>query len=135
MTLNKHIINVKPLATVAVVALLISLFVMSPVFAASTVSKEAACEGIGLSGASCGRPNSTNPVISLVGATVNVLSVVVGIAAVVMIIVSGFKYITSGGDANKVSSAKSTLIYAVVGIVIVVLSQFIVRFVLGAASV
>jgi hypothetical protein len=47
-----------------------------------------------------------------------------------MIVLSGFKYITSGGDANKVSSAKSSLVYAIIGLVIVVLAQVIVHFVI-----
>jgi hypothetical protein len=51
-----------------------------------------------------------------------------------MIILGGLKYITSGGDAQKVASAKSALIYAIVGLVIVALAQAIVRFVLGKAT-
>ena len=45
-----------------------------------------------------------------------------------MIMVGGFKYITSGGDSGKISSAKATIIYALVGLVIVAMAQFIVRF-------
>ncbi len=62
---------------------------------------------------------------------VNILSVIVGIVAVIMIIVGGFRYITSGGDSGNVSSAKNTLIYAIVGLIIVALAQFIVHFVLS----
>ncbi|MBX4188669.1 pilin [Candidatus Saccharibacteria bacterium] len=61
---------------------------------------------------------------------INVLSVVVGIAAVVMIIIAGFRYITSGGKQESVTGAKNTILYAVVGLVIVALAQVIVRFVL-----
>lgn len=61
---------------------------------------------------------------------VNLLSVIVGIVAVIMIIVGGFRYITSGGESGNVSGAKNTLIYAIVGLVIVALAQFIVHFVL-----
>ncbi|HEX8182911.1 MAG TPA: hypothetical protein VF575_04905 [Candidatus Saccharimonadales bacterium] len=61
---------------------------------------------------------------------INLLSVIAGIAAVIMIIISGLKYITSSGEAQAVSSAKRTLIYAVVGLVVVAVSQFIVHFVL-----
>lgn len=62
---------------------------------------------------------------------VNFLSVIVGVVAVIMIIVGGFKYITSGGDSGNVSGAKNTLIYAIVGLIIVALAQFIVNFVLN----
>lgn len=62
---------------------------------------------------------------------VNILSVIVGIVAVIMIIYGGFKYITSGGDSGNVSTAKNTIIYAIIGLVIVALAQFIVHFVLA----
>lgn len=65
---------------------------------------------------------------------VNLFSIIVGITAVIFVILGGFKYITSGGDSGKVGSAKSTLIYALVGLVIVALSQLIVRFVLTSAT-
>jgi hypothetical protein len=63
-------------------------------------------------------------------AAVTVLSFVIGAAAVIMIIVSGFRYITSGGDSNKVSGAKSTLIYALVGVFIAAIAQLLVHFAL-----
>jgi uncharacterized membrane protein len=65
---------------------------------------------------------------------VNFMSVIVGVVAVVMIIVGGFKYVTSGGDSNKISSAKNTIIYALIGLIIVALSQFIVQFILRQAA-
>jgi hypothetical protein len=65
---------------------------------------------------------------------VNVLSVIVGIVAVIMIIIGGFRYITSGGDSGNVSGAKNTILYAIVGLVIVALAQFIVRYVLNQAT-
>jgi hypothetical protein len=47
-----------------------------------------------------------------------------------MIIIGGLKYITSGGDSSNVTGAKNTILYAVVGLVVVAMAQFIVRFVL-----
>ena len=67
----------------------------------------------------------------LIARIVNIITVIVGIVAVIMIIVGGFKYITSGGDSNKVGSAKNTILYAVIGLVIVALAQFLVKFVLN----
>jgi hypothetical protein len=60
----------------------------------------------------------------------DILSIVAGVLAVVMVIVSGMKYITSSGEAQAISSAKKTLTYAIVGIVIVAVAQTLVRFVL-----
>ena len=73
-------------------------------------------------------------VAKIVSTIVSLLSYVVGIAAIIMVIYSGFRYITSGGDASKVSSAKNTLIYALIGIAIAVLAQLLVRFVITNAN-
>jgi hypothetical protein len=60
----------------------------------------------------------------------NLFSAIVGIIAIVMIIIGGLKFITSGGDSAQMNSARNTLIFAAVGLVIVVLAQVVVRFVL-----
>jgi hypothetical protein len=65
---------------------------------------------------------------------VNIFSIIVGAVAVIMIIYGGFRYITSGGDSGSVGNAKNTLIYAIIGLIIVALAQIIVRFVLTQTS-
>ncbi len=83
----------------------------------------------------CGNgANLTSGVGSIAKTVVNLFSVVVGVISVIMIIYAGFRYVTSGGDSNNVSGAKNTLIYAVVGLVIVAISQLIVHYVLNTAS-
>lgn len=62
---------------------------------------------------------------------INYLSIAVGIVAVILIIFAGYRYITSGGDASKVATAKNALVYAIVGLIIVALAQLIVRFVIN----
>src|SRR3989344_5373731 len=64
---------------------------------------------------------------------INIFSIIVGIVAVVMIIFGGFKYITSAGNQENIKSARNTIIYALVGLIIVALAQVIVRFVLREA--
>jgi cytochrome bd-type quinol oxidase subunit 2 len=66
----------------------------------------------------------------LIKTIINIVSIVVGVVAVIMIVFGGLRYITSGGESSNVSSAKNTIIYAIVGLVVVALAQFIVRFVL-----
>ena len=78
--------------------------------------------------------NATSQFNSLLTNAVNIFSVIVGVIAVIMIIVGGFRYITSGGDSGKVSAAKSTIIYAIVGLIIVAVAQFVVRFVLAKTT-
>lgn len=60
----------------------------------------------------------------------NLFSAIVGIIAVVMIIVAGIQYITSSGDSGKATNARNTILYAVIGLVVVALAQIIVKFVL-----
>ncbi len=67
----------------------------------------------------------------IIHSIINLFSLVVGVVSVIMIIVGGLKYITSGGDSGNVSGAKNTILYAIIGLVIVALSQVIVRFVLN----
>lgn len=80
-----------------------------------------------------GVPQGSDPGTTLedtITQAVNIISLVVGIAAVIMIIVGGFRYITSAGNQERVKAAKNTLVYAIIGLVIVALAQVIVRFVL-----
>ncbi len=71
---------------------------------------------------------------SLITQIINIFSVIVGIVAVIFIIYGGFKYITSGGDSGNVTGAKNTILYAIIGLIIVALAQFIVRFVLSKTA-
>ena len=77
---------------------------------------------------------SDNTLNNLVAQVVNVFSIIVGVVAVIMMIYAGFRYITSGGDSGKVGESKNTLIYAIVGLIIVALAQFIVKFILEKIS-
>lgn len=78
----------------------------------------------------CETGNAEDTVNSLIEDVINIFSLVVGIVSVIMIIIGGFQYITSAGDSNKVGTAKNTILYAIIGLVIVALAQFIVQFVL-----
>ena len=82
----------------------------------------------------CGTTSLSTGITSIAVKVVNILSVLVGIVAVIMIIFGGFRYITSGGESGSVSGAKNTLLFAIVGLVIVALAQVIVRWVIGTSS-
>ena len=56
----------------------------------------------------------------------------VGIISVVMLIYGGIRYIISGGDQKKVTDAKNTILYAIIGLIIAILSYAIVNFILNA---
>lgn len=77
---------------------------------------------------------STDALNKLAAKVVNIFTIIVGAASVVMIIYGGFRYITSGGSSERVGSAKNTLIYAIIGLIIVGLAQILVHFVLSQAA-
>jgi hypothetical protein len=95
-------------------------------------AKDAVCEGVGLGGggSNCGVPAGSKSVSDIVALVINILSVVVGVAAVIVLIFAGLRYILAAGDSAKISSAKDTILYAIIGLVVASLAQVIVRFVL-----
>lgn len=62
----------------------------------------------------------------------NTLLLIVGIAAVIMLIIGGLMYIFSGGDPNNTKRAKDVILYTIIGIAVALLSYAIVTFVLGS---
>ncbi|HMS23265.1 MAG TPA: pilin [Candidatus Saccharibacteria bacterium] len=131
-------------ATALLAVIMPAALVVTPAFAQiSGVSgdaniQESLCKGgnLDVTDGNC----KTNPVEAqetvndIIGTVINIFSIVVGVTAVIMIIVGGFQYITSGGDSGKVTTAKNTILFAIVGLVIVALAQVIVNFVLSKAT-
>ena len=62
----------------------------------------------------------------------NTILYIVGIIAVIMLIIGGIRYVISGGDAKKVTDAKNTVLYAIIGLIIAFLAFAIVNFVITA---
>jgi uncharacterized membrane protein YuzA (DUF378 family) len=101
-------------------------------------SKQEACKGATLSD----NPNvahdcdaqSATTLNDTIKNIINLFSIIVGIAAVIMLIVGGFRYVVSAGESGGVSSAKNTIIYAIVGLIVVAMAQIIVRFVLNKST-
>lgn len=122
-------------ATLLLTSLIAGFMLMAPATALAQ-SKNEVCQGIGLATGStgCATPAGTPSVNSTVKSAINILSFIVGVISVVMVIIGGLKFITSSGDAANVSSARNTIIYAVVGLVVVALAQVIVRFVLDKVT-
>ena len=100
----------------------------------------AACDTNNLSissGADCARGNEqpadlfggSNSIFSRV---TNILLFLIGAIAVIMLIIGGIRYVISGGDQAQVTSAKNTILYAIVGIVVAFLAYAAVNFVTQA---
>lgn len=62
---------------------------------------------------------------------VNTLLFILGAISVVVIIIAGIRYTTSGGDSSAVAGAKNTLMYAIIGVIVALLAFAIVNFVVG----
>lgn len=68
--------------------------------------------------------------IDMTKTVINLLLFGIGIVAIILIIHSGLKYITSRGDPANIKSAKDTLLYAVIGLIVALMAFTIVNFVL-----
>lgn len=64
----------------------------------------------------------------------NTILYAVGIVSVIMLILGGIRYVVSGGDSKKVTDAKNTIMYAIIGLIIAILSYAIVNFVISAVG-
>lgn len=73
----------------------------------------------------------TDNATSMITIVINTLLWVLGIIAVIMIIIGGIRYTTSNGDSSGLKSAKDTITYAVIGLVVAILAYSIVNFVVG----
>lgn len=90
--------------------------------------RDAVSEGV--VGAGGGAPNQ-GAIENGIKNVVNVLLYLLGAIAVIMIVVGGIKYTTSNGDSSGVTSAKNTILYSVIGLVVALLAYAIVNFVLA----
>ena len=62
----------------------------------------------------------------------NTVLLIVGLISVIMLVYGGLRYILSGGDSKKVTDAKNTILYAIIGPIISMLAYAIVHFVLNS---
>lgn len=104
--------------------------VLSTASLSSSVSAQVS-EGINTATTSEMKGKSIDGDKGLIKTVVNVLLWAVGILSVIMIIFSGFRYITSAGDASKTKSAQSTLTYSVVGLIVAIMAYAIVNMVIN----
>jgi len=104
--------------------------VAAPAGAASP--EQSACQGSGgtWSGSTCSQGTRTlTGTIRTIG---NILVFLTGSISVLMIILGGVRYALSGGDQGAITSAKNTILYAIIGIVVSVAAYAIVNFVLSS---
>ena len=124
---------------------LLSLFIASSVAIISNFGIASAASSIsnGLNNAACDadqsnpycvgqkQNNTEDPIVKTIRKVTDTVAMVGGIVAVIFVIMSGYRYVTSSGDPQKTTAARSTLIYALVGLVVIIVAQSIVLLVLN----
>ena len=99
----------------------------------TTLAEAASCgsasecinQGMTASGTSS-TPKSLGSILTTV---TNILLFLMGAVSVIMIIIGGFRYVTSQGDQTQMQSAKNTILYAVIGLIVAIAAYAIVSFV------
>lgn len=79
-----------------------------------------------------GPAGTPDDVFNLVTRVKNIALALVGVIIFAMFVYGGVLYITSGGNDEKIQKGKQTLTYAVIGLVIVVLSYALISFVVNS---
>lgn len=125
--------TIQKLATFSFIALL-GFSVVSGFALADTALAGSAADAIRGGSDSVGGTDNTVTVEQGIKTVVNVLIFLIGAIAVIMIIIGGIRYVTSNGDAGSTKSAKDTILYAVIGIIVAILAYAIVNFVIDAFS-
>ncbi|HKX24610.1 MAG TPA: pilin [Candidatus Saccharimonadales bacterium] len=116
---------------VLAVSTLVGVATLAPAPALAVTPEQSACEGSGgtWNGGNC--TQGTRTVTGTIKSVGNILVFLTGAISVLMIIIGGVRYALSGGDQGTITSAKNTILYAVVGVIVSVAAYAIVNFVLS----
>lgn len=98
-----------------------------------SAAKSEACKGAELdnsAGSKCGDAAATSTK-STITTVIGILSAVGAIMAVIVIIINGIRLVLSNGDSNRIGTARTGIIMALVGLIVIAAAQLIVRFVAG----
>lgn len=126
----------KVLALAFIVTLVLGLSLTmppAPTSAFDIKDKSQTCSSGGSDSAFCKTDVTQNPLYGpngIITKATQVLSMFVGVVAVFVMVIAGISMMTSGGEPNKIATARRMILYACIGIVVAVLGQAIVSFVL-----
>lgn len=102
----------------------IGVFLVAPVFFA-----EAQTEELNRTASQAGFGTQTD-VPTIVGQIIRIVLGFMGLVLVILILVGGFRWMTSGGNEETIKNAKGLMSNAVIGLVIVILAYAIAWFVI-----
>ncbi|MCX6728158.1 MAG: hypothetical protein NTV39_00090 [Candidatus Saccharibacteria bacterium] len=69
--------------------------------------------------------------VSVLNGVISGIYIIVGAVAVVIIILSSFTFMSGAYDPAKIAKAKNTILYSVVGLIVVIIAFAITQFILG----
>ncbi len=111
--------------------------VVAPVALAGTCSSDVTTTPLA-NGAGCGQAAGTSNDLFAPGGAfqtiADTLVFIIGAVAVIFLIIGGLRYVVSNGDPKNVSAAKDTILYAIIGIVVAIVSFAVVSFVITTLS-
>lgn len=99
-------------------------------------AKEEACKGAEVSnsaGDDCG-DEAAKDTQTIIKRVIDILTIVGGIIAVIVIIVNGIRLTLSSGDSSRVNTARSGIIMAIVGLIIIAIAQALVKFIINKVA-
>ena len=79
-------------------------------------------------------PSATNPISGPDGVIVKVARIVAiaaGAVAVIILLIASIQYITANGDSNNIKKARETILYCLIGLVVIALAQTLVQFIVN----
>ncbi len=129
--------NIKTIVASLALVIGVTAPVLTPAVASAANTTNTATSGACTSASSCvsdgvtstGGTSSKTDIKGIIRTVVNALLFLIGAVSVIMIVVGGFRYVVSQGDSSAVASAKNTILYAVIGLVVALMAYAIVAFV------
>jgi len=107
-----------------------SLAITPSALAATSCGTPQECAKQGVESAQTGSKDTDAK--QVIQSIVNLLMFITGAVAVIMIVIGGIKYVTSAGEASQAKSAKDTILYAVIGLIVAIVAYAVVTFIINA---
>ncbi len=106
--------------------IIISVFVIIMFFAGMFLIQDICLAANGIT-APTGTGLPTGSIAGSIGKIIKTIAGVIGGLSILMIVIGGIMYISSGGDSSKAESAKNTVLYAVIGLIIALTAWIVVN--------
>lgn len=91
-------------------------------------------EAVQCGGSVTGQNNSQQRIENTIREVINILTIIVGMASVIVIIIAAIIFVTSAGDSQRAGKARMAVIFALVGLILAALAQAIVAFTISRTA-